>query len=316
MKTLIAFIILGMVTTCLSAQEIQNEDKTQSPYFFVQSDDPELEMLPLKSTSAEVNIAGVIADVKVKQIYKNEGMKPIEAIYVFPGSTRSAVYRMQMIIGERTILAKIEEKEKARQDYEEARQNGQSASLLEQHRPNVFQMNVANIMPGDVIMVELFYTELLVPEEGIYEFVYPTVVGPRYSSPNEDLASTGHEWVSNPYTHEGELPFYNFDLTVNLNAGMPLQDVVCTSHQADIQFLNTNQVNVELLETENSGGNRDFIIQYRLKGKQIQSGLLTHEGEEENFFLLMVQPPEHVRPDNIPPREYIYYNSNHRKKNK
>jgi len=39
-----------------------------------------------------VNIAGVIADVKVTQVYKNEGTNPLEAIYVFPASTRAAVY--------------------------------------------------------------------------------------------------------------------------------------------------------------------------------------------------------------------------------
>ncbi len=290
----------------LISQNKTTPDKTESPYFFVQSDGPEIEALPLKSTSAEVNIAGVIADVKVMQVYKNEGTQPIEAIYVFPGSTRAAVYGMQMTIGERTIVAKIDEKQKARQDYEEARQNGQSASLLEQQRPNVFQMNVANIMPGDVIRVELYYTELLVPEEGEYEFVYPTVVGPRYASPNDDLASTGDLWVANPYTLEDELPLYRFDLEVNLNAGMPLQDVVCPTHQADVHFLSASQVKIDLPETEKSGGNRDFILKYRLKGKQIQSGLLTYEGDEENFFLLMVQPPEQVKPENIPPREYVF----------
>jgi Ca-activated chloride channel family protein len=308
-KKIISMFAISLVIALsgkLTGQTEVYQDKTQSPYFYIQSDDPELEKLPLQSTLAEVNIAGVIADVKVDQVYKNEGTKPIEAIYVFPGSTRAAVYGMQMTIGERTIIAIIEEKQKARQDYEEARQNGQSASLLEQQRPNVFQMNVANIMPGDVIRVELFYTELMVPEEGIYEFVYPTIVGPRYTGPNEYLASTGDEWLSNPYTHEGELPFYRFDLIVNLNAGMPLQDVVCPSHQADIRFLNANKVQIDLPETEKSGGNRDFILKYRLKGKQIQSGLLTYEGEEENFFLLMVQPPEHIKPENIPPREYVF----------
>ena len=130
-----------------------NDDKTLSPYFLVKSDDPDADQLPLKSTSAEVDIAGVIADVRVTQVYKNEGKVPLEAIYVFPGSTRAAVYGMKMTIGERTLIAKIQEREKARQDYEKARDEGKSASLLEQQRPNVFQMNVANIMPGDEIRV-------------------------------------------------------------------------------------------------------------------------------------------------------------------
>ena len=62
--------------------------KTESPYFFVRSDDPSLDRLPLKSTQVEVRIAGVIADVTVTQHYRNEGQRPIEARYVFPGSTR------------------------------------------------------------------------------------------------------------------------------------------------------------------------------------------------------------------------------------
>ena len=180
----------AMLTLCLvvaafaAAQpaDMPDQDKTLSPYFFVQSDDPSADRLPLLKTGAEVNIAGVIADVKVTQVYKNDGKKPIEAIYTFPASTRAAVYAMKMTIGDRTIVAKIKEREKAREEYEQARQRGQSASLLEQQRPNVFQMNVANIMPGDYITVEMSYTELLVPTEGVYEFAYPTVVGPRYNN--------------------------------------------------------------------------------------------------------------------------------------
>ena len=39
------------------------------------------------------------------------------------------------------------------------------------------------------------------------------------------------------------------------------------------------------------GGNRDFILRYQLASQQVESGLLLYEGEKENFFLLMAQPP-------------------------
>jgi len=86
---------------------------------------------------------------------------------------------MQMRIGSRVIEARIEERAAAKRIYEQAKEEGKVASLLEQERPNVFQMKVANIMPGDRIEVKVNYTELLVPEKGTYEFVFPTVVGPR-----------------------------------------------------------------------------------------------------------------------------------------
>jgi len=283
-------------------------DKTLSPYFFVKSESNATDQLPLKATSADVNIAGVIADVTVKQMYVNSGKNVIEAIYIFPASTRAAVYSMKMKVGDRLITAKIQEKQKARADYETAKKEGKSASLLEQQRPNVFQMNVGNIMPGDTISIEMCYTELLIPQEGIYEFVYPTVVGPRYSNKSEATASADDKWVSNPYTHEGEKPAYTFNIGVNLSAGMPIKDVRCPSHEMTINYESPANANLKLKNTQVFEGNRDVIIQYRLADNKIESGLLLYKGENdgENFFLAMVQPPPKPTVEQIPPREYVF----------
>src|SRR5262249_54488586 len=158
----------------------QNEraalDKTLSPYFLIEHGDPELDRLPLKKTQVEVAISGVIADVIVRQGDENRGKRPIHARYGFPGSTRAAVYGMTMTVGDARIVAKIKEREKARMQFEAAKREGKSASLLEQSRPNVFTMNVANVLPGDTISVELKYTELLTPVQGTSDFVYPTVL--------------------------------------------------------------------------------------------------------------------------------------------
>ncbi len=297
------FAILGRVGY---AQPETHADRTLSPYFFVQSDDPDLDQLPLKSTSVRVNVSGVIADVVVTQVYKNEGKKPLEAIYIFPASTRAAVYGMKMTIGERTITAKIQEREAARQAYEQAKHSGKSASLLEQQRPNVFQMSVANILPSDVIKVELKYTELLVPTDAVYEFVYPTVVGPRYSNQRMEEVSPWDKWVENPYLHQEQSPTYTFDISVNLAAGLPIQEATSTSHKVNINYESSGFASIKLDPAEEYGGNRDFILKYRLAGGKIETGLLLFEGEDENFFLLMLQPPKGVTECEIPPREYIF----------
>lgn len=290
------------------AQEAEHKDpdKCLSPYFFIQSEDDATDQMPLKFTGADVRIAGVIADVHVTQVYENKGKNTIEAIYIFPASTRAAVYGLRMKIGERTIEAKIEEAGTAREQYEDARQNGQSASLLEQHRPNVFQMNVANILPGDVIHVDLYYTEILVPEDGTYEFVYPTVVGPRYSNTIKEGENQKDGWVENPYLVEGETPKYEFGLQVSLDCGMPVSKIFSPSHKLGIAWQGKNKAAITLDSGEKKSGNRDFILQYRLSSNNIQSGLLLYEGEKENFFLAMVQPPEKVNANEILPREYIF----------
>lgn len=286
-----------------------DNDKTLSPYFFIKSDNPDVDQLPLKETSAEVNIAGVIADVKVTQVYMNIGKNPIEAMYVFPASTRAAVYDMKMTIGDRLMIAKIEEKEEAKKQYEDAKNNGQSASLLEQERPNVFQMNVANIMPGDTIKVEMCYTELLIPESAVYEFVYPTVVGPRYSNKSEATASQNDQWVESPYTKEGTDPTYAFNISARINGGMKIKAISCPTHLVKVDYENDNSAIVKLKKSETDEGNRDFILQYKLADKAIESGVLLYKGEknsDENFFVTMIQPPASPKIDMVPPRDYIF----------
>ncbi len=282
-------------------------DRTLSPFFFVASGDPQVDRMPLKATSADVRIAGVIADVTVNQVYRNEGTHALEAIYVFPCSSRAAVHAMTMTIGTRTITAVIRERQSARAEYEQARTEGRAASLLEQQRPNVFQMNVANIMPGDEIKVRLSYTELLIPTAGVYEFVFPTVVGPRYSNRSAAAAPDTEHWVENPYRHQGEEPDYDFDITVTLAAGMPIRKVSCPSHRTSVRYDGPSDATVVLDRSESRGGNRDFVLRYGLAGSQVGSGLLLYRGDDgEDFFLLMVEPPARVEAAQIPPREYIF----------
>lgn len=308
-RWLARLLLAGWMLWALGLKAEEGEapnDKTLAPYFFVHSDDPNLDRLPLKSTEVEATASGVIADVVVRQTYRNEGQRPIEAKYIFPGSTRSAVYGLTLHVGERIIEAKVREKQQAKAEYTQAKKEGKSAALLEQHRPNVFQMNVANILPGDEIQVELRYTELLVPTDGTYQFVYPSVVGPRYSNQPEATAPASERWVANPYLHQGQPPTSAFKLKFAVNSGIPLQDVSSPSHPVDVNFEGPNRATVNLSTTGRNENNRDVILNYRLQGQQIESGLLLYEGEQENFFLAMVEPPAEVKPERIPPREYVF----------
>lgn len=302
----------GRIDAELRARPItESSDRSLSPFFFVQGGDSGLDQLPLKASSADVDVVGVIADVLVTQVYKNEGKRPIEARYVFPASTRAAVYGMRMTIGERTITAEIQEKEQARATYEAARAAGQSASLLEQQRPNVFEMNVANIMPGDEIKVEMRYTELMIPTDGVYEFVYPTVVGPRYSNQSASSAPPQDQFVANPYSHAGDKPSYTFDFTATLSTGIPIQGMASPSHNMTVHYEGENAATVVLDASDQSRGNKDLILRYRLSGGQIETGMLLYEGtdrqgNEDHYFLMMAQPPKVVKPSYIPPREFLF----------
>lgn len=303
-------LLTGLLTMpcCLILSPVKaqqtNTDRPGIPYFEILSENSG-EAMPLVSTNADVQIAGIIAHVTVMQVYHNRGNKAIEAVYVFPGSTRAAVHAMKMKIGERTIVARIEEREKARKDYTQAINKGHSAALLEQQRPNVFQMNVGNIMPGELVEVELKYTENLVPSEGVYEFVYPTVVGPRYAG-YSDNKNRQPEWNANPFLQEKELPSYTFGLDCSIATGIPLKQLRSPSHKVNIEYTDKKSAKIQLDASELQGGNRDFILQYRLGGNGIESGLWLYSDGKENYFMATIQPPDQVKPEMIPPREYIF----------
>ena len=288
----------------LAAQQEANPERT-APYFMVDQKEG-VEAFPLLKTEADVNIAGTVADVELTQVYKNSGDTTIEAVYVFPMGTGAAIHGMTMEIGDRTIKAKIQERQKARQTYEDAKDAGKATSLLEQERPNVFTMNVANIMPGDVVNVTVEYTELLVPDEGAYEFVFPTVVGPRFTGESGgDTAESRDEWAATPYQHEGEKPAYAFNIEATLRTGIPITELEVPSHTVNVEKSGA-EASVTLAPGERKAGNKDFVLRYSLRGDAIRSGLLLYPGESENHFLLMMEPPATTAPDAIPPREYLF----------
>ena len=293
-------------TTICGAQYDDDTDATLAPYFLIDGMDTATDSFPLKETNVSVNINGIFAETFVTQTYSNEGQEPINATYVFPASSRVTIHGMKMEIGDEIITAKIKEKEEARHDYEQAKSEGKSASLLEQQRPNVFTMDVANVMPGDIIRIELHYTEMITPTDGIYQFVFPTVAGPRYTSPSVPKSLKAETWIASPFLRLGDTPREKYNINVNLSAGVPITDLQCSSHKIDVAWDNQTSARISLSNPEEFAGNRDFILDYKLTGTEISSGLLLGTGESDNFFLLMVQPPERYTPETIPPREYIF----------
>jgi Ca-activated chloride channel homolog len=302
------FTIAIAVSRAPSARALEGEDdadKTLAPYFVVDGASAPVDAFPLKSTRAQVAVSGVIASVTVTQVYENVGPTPFNARYVFPASTRAAVHGMTMRLGSRTIVARIKERQQAKQEFEAAKTAGKTASLLDQERPNVFTMSVANVLPKDRVEVELRYTELLVPTAGVYQFVYPTVVGPRYAG-KHPAEPASLDWVKSPYLHEGQDTPSTFDIGVTVSAGLPIADVRSPSHTVEVAWERPSLARVHLAKADGRAGNRDFILEYRLAGNAIDAGLLLYEGAPENFFLLMVEPPAAVDAAAIPPREYIF----------
>ncbi|HXV76491.1 MAG TPA: VIT domain-containing protein, partial [Candidatus Polarisedimenticolaceae bacterium] len=166
--------------------------------------------LPLADVDVELTVTGVMAHGKLTQRFDNPTGEVIEAVYVFPMPDRAAVYRMEMRVGDRRIVAVVHEKEEARQDYDRAKQTGRKASLVDEHRPNLFSTSVANINPGETVRVTLEYYEEVDYRDGEFGLRFPLSFTPRYDpARGEEIAG-----VDDPFATGVGLPVVRLGVTL------------------------------------------------------------------------------------------------------
>ncbi len=255
---------------------------------------------PLKHTSVQAEISGMSARVNVEQEFQNPLNEKIEAVYVFPLPHGAAVDRMTMLVGSRVVQGKIKRREEARALYEAAKNAGQTASLLDQERPNIFTQSVANILPGDSIKITISYIETLKYEDGDYEFVFPMVVGPRYVP-----AGTDGSRITPPVAPEGTRAGHDISIAVSIDAGLPLGDIASKTHPIDLQRTATNRALVSLRD-QSVIPNKDFVLRFETAGRTIQDAVLAHASAKGSFFTLILQPPERAGAEDATPKELIF----------
>ncbi len=254
---------------------------------------------PLKRTSVRADVSGFLARVTVTQEFENNFAQPIEAVYTFPLSQNSAVDDMTMLVGTRTIRGKIMRREDARKVYETAKNEGKTASLLDQERPNIFTQAVANILPNEKITIVISYVETLKYEDGNYEFVFPMTVAPRYMSNSVKDANKIAPPIAK--TRAG----HDISIEVNLDAGVPVKAIRSNSHEIESVNLSANSANVKLKD-QNTIPNKDFVLRYDVSGKRIEDAILTHRDERGGFFTMILQPPDTYRTEDVTPKEIVF----------
>jgi Ca-activated chloride channel family protein len=271
---------------------------------------------PLKHTSVRAEISGFIARVTVAQEFENTLKEKIEAVYTFPLSADAAVDRMTLKVGERTVVGRVLRREQAQAVYEAARERGQVASLLDQERPNIFTQSVANIAPGERVTVEISYVEKLKYEGGTYEFSFPMTVGPRYVpgdatgrqgggfAPDTTRVPDASRITPRP-APPGARAGHDIDLTVALDAGVPVGEIRSSSHEIVTERASEGSATVRLKDAATIP-NKDFVLRYDAAGRQISDALLTHRDSRGGYFTLILQPPTRVEPAEATPKEIVF----------
>jgi len=288
---------------------------------------------PVLKTDIDADVQGDLATVTVTQTFANPSDRPVHARYLFPLNQDAAVYAMTLRVGDELVRARIQEAAEAKATFAAAKQEGKSAALLEQHRPNMFTQSVANLMPELPITVTVRYVQPVPKLDGAYELVIPTVVGPRFEPPRAEDAGPVAPSDAGVFIDDGgdapaatgtwrldALPAYppvagldipagiepdRLSITVTLDGGVPVQVVSSPTHALDVTAPNERMRRISLAAGRVID-NKDFVLRYQLAGGATQAGLLAHADSRGGFFSLLLEPPALPQADQIVRREMVF----------
>lgn len=274
---------------------------------------------PVLKTDVQISVTGVIARATVRQEFTNPSSQKgdwLEGIYVFPLPETAAVDHLRMKIGVRTIEGQIKEKSEAKQVYEQAKQEGKRASLVEQERPNVFTTSVANIGPGEHITVEIEYQETIRYDNGRFQLRFPMAVGHRYI-PGTPVIVEGQapkgtgtaldtdrvpdaSRITPPVQPPSQGSINPVSLSISLNPGIPVANVESPTHPIIVIPTPEGHYQISLRE-DAVPADRDFqLVWHQAPHREPLATIFTEQRRGETYAMLMITPP--TQPDEKMPR--------------
>jgi Ca-activated chloride channel homolog len=165
----------------ISALDDENADQAASSRAGFGSLETDRGLLPLVAMDVRTRISDVIAEMTIRQTFRNGLSEPLEATCIFPLPDRAAVTKFRMHVAGRTIDGDLKERGAAREEYDRAIQQGHRAAIAEEERSGVFNLRVGNIPAREEATIELTLVGPLSVSDGEATFRFPLVVAPRYT---------------------------------------------------------------------------------------------------------------------------------------
>jgi len=299
---LFASLVLALAVFIISveANAATASDPAQGT-LLLRDDSGERSAAPLLGTDVHMDITGMVARVQVTQRFANPTAQWREGVYVFPLPEKAAVDHLTMRVGERVIEGQIKERTEARRTYEAAKAEGRKTTLLEQERPNMFTTSVANIGPGEEIVVALEYEETLRYGDGAFHLRFPLAITPRYiPGTATEAKAMGIGWsqvtaevpdadrITPPFVPARDGPV---SITIDMNAGFPLANVASSYHAVDVEERPGNRYRIVLSDGHVPAA-RDFELVWTPDvGSAPGAALFTETLGGKTYALLMTLPP-------------------------
>ena len=280
---------------------------------------------PRLGIDVDITVSGPTARARVTQVFRNPTDHWMEAIYVYPLPAGGAVDTLKMVVGDHIVIGDIKARQEARVIYENARRDGKTAALTEQERPNIFTNSLANIGPGETVLVQIEYQEPVAESGNEFSLRVPLVVAPRYNPApivqSVDLQADGNGWGpagSDPVPDRDRItpevlnpaenaPVNPTSITVHLQAGFPLGEVRSHHHQVKIESPDET-TRIVTLADRFVPADRDFELTWKPAATIAPSvGLFREHVGDSDYLLAFVTPPATAQATQQPrPREVVF----------
>lgn len=292
-----------LLACCLlpGAHAQAGEDTPKGGLFFKTSTPGAYYAAPLLRTDVKLDVAGTVILATVRQHFINPSNAWLEGVYVFPLPEQSAVDHLVMEIGARRVVGEIKERVAAKQAYEQAAADGQHASLVESERPNIFTTSVANIGPGEQVVVEIQYQDRVDIDAGLYSLRFPMVVGPRYipdgtvslvaDRPTQGLASVPDTArITPPVLQPGQGKINPIALAIDLAPGFVVERVASLYHPVVTEDGDGGSMSITLADGD-VPADRDFVLEWTpAPSTAPAAGLFAEQRGDDVYVFAMLTP--------------------------
>jgi len=245
-----------------------------------------IEALSLKRIDIIGNVIGKFSTFSINQEYRNETDTVLEVTYTFPISATATVSAFTAKIGEKNIIGKVEEKEKARKQYEKAMVKGDSAYMMTNEESNIFKMNIGKIAIGETVVIQIDYIDNFEIVDNQIRILIPTIVPPKFKSEVTDKLNYAKNEVE-----------YRGNLTVHLDKDLKIADVISKTHSIKLE---NNTITAKDVKLE-----KDFVLDIKFAEQSFSKGYC-HKLPNGNEIIYLSFFPDIEIETKHDPKDYVF----------
>jgi len=238
----------------------------------------------IKELSVQAKVEDQVAKVQVSQAFENTGSRQIEVSFVFPLPYDGAVDRLTLLVDGKEYPAKLLDKEKAREMYEEIVRKNKDPALLEWMGTGLFKTSVFPVPAGEKRTVTLRYSQICRTDQGLTEFLFPLSTA-KFTSP----------------------PLEKLSIDVSIESSSQIKNVYSPSHEIKVKRPDNKHATVTYT-AKDKVPTSDFRLFYDVGEGKVGTSVVSYrpDADQDGYFLLLASPEIEAEQEERPKKTVIF----------